>query len=117
MATIPSKRCARVAASITSASSLTGVIVSGDVGSDNCLQQRSAFTPWPIAQVVAVEGEQVEHDVGVVPVSSTDALERVSPVVVVGDDLAVEDDVAVGGRRHGAVAATATAGASACRSN
>ncbi len=97
---MPSNRCDRVAASMTSASSLTGVIVNGETARTDDSKQCPTLAPRPVAQIVAVEGEEIEHDEGVIAVGPPDALERVPPVGVVGDDLAVEDDIVVGGRRH-----------------
>ena len=99
LATIPSKRCDLVAASITSASSLTGVIVNGDIGRTDDSSNARRSLHGRSRRSCTVEGEKVEHDERMVAVGAAHALERVPTLVVVGDDLAVEDDVVVGGRR------------------
>ena len=68
------------------------------VRSHRRLQQRPTLAPRSVAQVVAVEGEKVEHDEGVVAIGTPNALERMPALLVVGDHLAVEDDVVIGGR-------------------
>ena len=76
------------------------MIDSGGTGRTDASSSVPTFAPRPLAQVGAVEGEQVEDDEGVFAIRLADALERVPAIGVVGDDLAVEDDVVIGRRRH-----------------